>query len=90
MEFKDNKDSLTVEIQAVDKKIIQAKDGRKTIDYVVSRLEKNYNVNPYFLQGFYRENLFVDSVFVKISEGVLKVENTHFQIEEIWVKWRNC
>lgn len=78
LEFKDKKDSLTFEIQAVNKKIIQAKDGRKTIDYVVSRLEKNYNVNPYFLQGFYRETLFVDSVFVKISEGVLKVEKYPF------------
>ena len=78
LEFKDKKDSLTFEIQAVNQKIIQAKDGRKTIDYVVSRLEKNYNVNPYFLQGFYRETLFVDSVFVKISEGVLKVEKYPF------------
>ncbi|MEY4538664.1 MAG: hypothetical protein RLZZ306_421, partial [Bacteroidota bacterium] len=78
LEFKDKKDSLTFEIQPVEKKIIEAKDGRKTIDYVVSRLEKNYNTNPYFLQGFYRESLQVDSAFVKISEGVLKVEKYPF------------
>ena len=78
LEFKDKKDSLTFEIQAVDKKVVEAKDGRKTIDYVVSRLEKNYNVNPYFLQGFYRETLHVDSAFVKISEGILKVEKYPF------------
>lgn len=78
LEFKDKKDSLIFEIQAVEKKSIEARDGRKTIDYVVSRLEKNYNVNPYFLQGFYRESLFIDSVFVKISEGVLKVEKYPF------------
>ena len=78
LEFKDKKDSLTFEIQAVDKKVVEAKDGRKTIDYVVSRLEKNYNVSPYFLQGFYRETLHVDSAFVKISEGILKVEKYPF------------
>jgi hypothetical protein len=78
LEFKVRKDSLTFEIQAVEKKSIEARDGRKTIDYVVSRLEKNYNVNPYLLQGFYRESLFIDSVFVKISEGVLKVEKYPF------------
>ena len=59
-EFKDKKDSLTFELTAVESKIIEARDGRKTMDYVVSRLEKNYNVNPYFLQGFYRESLFLD------------------------------
>jgi hypothetical protein len=78
LEFKDKKDSLTFEIQTVEQKSIEARDGRKTIDYVVSRFEKNYNVNPYFLQGFYRETLQVDSTFVKISEGVLKVEKYPF------------
>ena len=78
LEFKDKKDSLIFEIQSVEKKNIEVKDGRKTIDYVVSRLEKNYNVNPYFLQGFYRETLQVDSIFVKISEGILKVEKYPF------------
>jgi hypothetical protein len=78
LEFKDKKDSLTFEIQIVEQKSIEARDGRKTIDYVVSRFEKNYNVNPYFLQGFYRETLQVDSTFVKISEGVLKVEKYPF------------
>ena len=77
-EFKDKKDSLTFELTAVESKIIEARDGRKTMDYVVSRLEKNYNVNPYFLQGFYRESLFLDSAFVKISEGILKVEKYPF------------
>lgn len=78
IEFKDKKDSLTIEIQAVEKKAIEPRDGRKIIDYVVSRLEKNYNVNPYFLQGFYRETLHIDSSFVKISEGVLKIEKYPF------------
>jgi hypothetical protein len=78
LEFKDKKDSLTFEIQEVEKKTIESRDARKTIDYVVSRLEKNYNVNPYFLQGFYRETLHVDSTFVKISEGILKVEKYPF------------
>jgi hypothetical protein len=77
-EFKDKKDSLSFELTAVENKIIEARDGRKTIDYVVSRLEKNYNTNPYFLQGFYRESLFLDSAFVKISEGILKVEKYPF------------
>lgn len=78
LEFKDKKDSLTFEIQGVEQKTIKSRDGRKTIDYVVSRLDKNYNVNPYFLQGFYRESLHVDSIFVKISEGILKVEKYPF------------
>ena len=78
IEFKDKKDSLTFEIQGIEPKFIESRDGRKTIDYVVSRLEKNYNVNPYFLQGFYRESLFIDSAFVKISEGILKVEKYPF------------
>ena len=78
IEFKDKKDSLTFEIQGIEPKLIESRDGRKTIDYVVSRLEKNYNVNPYFLQGFYRESLFIDSAFVKISEGILKVEKYPF------------
>lgn len=77
-EFKDKKDSLTFEIEPVEPNSIEARDGKKTIDYVVSRLEKNYNVNPYFLQGFYRETLHIDSAFVKISEGVLKVEKYPF------------
>ncbi len=78
LEFKEKKDSLNFEIQAVEMKVIEPKDGRKTIDYVVSRLEKNYNVNPYFLQGFYQETLSVDSVYVKVSEGILKVEKYPF------------
>lgn len=78
LEFKEKKDSLTFEIQAVESKKIEPRDGRKTIDYVVSRFEKNYNPNPYFLQGFYRESLFIDSAFVKISEGILKVEKYPF------------
>ncbi len=78
LEFKVKKDSLTFEIQSVEKKTIDSRDGRKTIDYIVSRLEKNHNANPYFLQGFYRESLFVDSGFVKISEGILKVEKYPF------------
>ncbi len=49
IEFKDKKDSLTLEIQAVENKIIEARDELKTIDYIVARLEKNYNVNPYNL-----------------------------------------
>ena len=43
LEFKDKKDSLTFEIQGVEQKTIESRDGRKTIDYVVSRLDKNYN-----------------------------------------------
>jgi hypothetical protein len=78
LEFKDKKDSLIFEIQEVEKKTIESRDARKTIDYVVSRLEKNYNVNPYFFQGFYRETLHVDSTFVKVSEGILKVEKYPF------------
>jgi hypothetical protein len=78
LEFKEKKDSLTFEIQTTEPKSIEARDGRKTIDYIVSRLEKNHNINPYFLQGFYREALQVDSAFVKISEGVLKVEKYPF------------
>jgi hypothetical protein len=77
-EFIHKKDSLTFEIQIVEQKSIEARDGRKTIDYVVSRLEKNYNINPYFLQGFYRETLHLDSAFVKISEAILKVEKYPF------------
>ncbi|MDZ7898272.1 MAG: hypothetical protein U5N85_09655 [Arcicella sp.] len=78
IEFKDKKDSLTFEIQPVENKTIEAKDGRKTIDYTLSRLERNYNVNPYNLTGFYRESLKIDSGFVKLSEGVLKVEKYPF------------
>ena len=55
--FKDKKDSLTFEIQAIDDKTIEARDGRQTIDCIISRLEKNYNANPYNLTGFYRESL---------------------------------
>ena len=76
--FKDKKDSLTFEIQAVDNKTIEARDGRQTIDYIISRLEKNYNANPYNLTGFYRELLKIDSGFVKIAEGILKVEKYPF------------
>jgi hypothetical protein len=76
--FKEKKDSLIFEIQAVENKKIEPRDGRKIIDYAVSRFEKNYNNNPYFLQGFYRESLFLDSAFVKISEGILKVEKYPF------------
>jgi len=78
LELKDTKDSLIFKIQEADIKRIESKDGRKTIDYIISRLEKNYNVNPYFLQGFYRESLFLDSAYVKISEGILKVEKYPF------------
>ena len=78
LEFKDKKDSLIFEIQTVEDKIIEARDGRKTIDYAVARFEKNYNVNPYTMNGFYRESLKLDSSFVKVSEGVLKVEKYPF------------
>ncbi len=78
LEFKDKKDSLMFEVQGIEPKLIELRDGRKTIDYIVSRLDKNYNINPYFLQGFYRESLFIDSAFVKISEGILKVEKYPF------------
>ena len=78
LEFMDTKDSLIFKIQATQKKTIEPRDGRKTIEYVVSRLEKNYNINPYYLQGFYRETLFLDSAYVKISEGILKVEKYPF------------
>jgi hypothetical protein len=78
LEFKDKKDSLIFEIQAVENKTIEARDGRKTIDYVLARLEKNYNVNPYNLTGFYRESLKIDSGFVKLVEGVLRVEKYPF------------
>jgi hypothetical protein len=76
--YKEQKDSLVFEIQAVENKLIEARDGRKTIDYVVARLEKNYNVNPYFMNGFYRESLFFDSTYVKLVEGMLKVEKYPF------------
>ena len=72
IEFKDKKDSLIFEIQVAENKLIETRDGRKTIDYVISRLEKNYNVNPYNLTGFYRESLKIDSGFVRTAEGVLK------------------
>lgn len=78
IEFKELKDSLTFEIQAVEHRIIEARDGQKTIDYVLSRLEKNYHVNPYNMTGFYRETLKINSGFVKIAEGVLKVEKYPF------------
>ena len=78
VEFKDKKDSLIFEIQVAENKLIETRDGRKTIDYVISRLEKNYNVNPYNLTGFYRESLKIDSGFVKIAEGVLKIEKYPF------------
>lgn len=54
--FKDRKDSLTFEIKAVENKTIETRDERKTIDYIISRLDKNYNVSPYNLTGFYRES----------------------------------
>lgn len=78
LDFKDKKDSILIEIQAIENKTIESKDGLKTIDYVISRFEKNYNTNPYFLQGFYRESLLVDSLYVKLSEGILKVEKYPF------------
>ncbi|MES2519611.1 MAG: hypothetical protein V4585_15960 [Bacteroidota bacterium] len=78
LEFKEKRDSLIFEIQPVDKKTIESRDGSKTIDYIVSRLEKNYHANPYFMHGFYRETLLWDSVVVKLSEGVLKVEKYPF------------
>lgn len=77
-EFKDKKDSLSFELQPATKKTVEAIDGRKTIDYVINRLEKNYNVNPYFMYGFYQESLFWDSTYVKISEGVLRTEKYPF------------
>jgi hypothetical protein len=76
--YKEQKDSLIFEIQPLENKIIEARDGRKTIDYVVARLDKNYNTNPYYLNGFYRESLFFDSTYVKIIEGTLKVEKYPF------------
>jgi hypothetical protein len=78
VEFKDKKDSLVFEIQAVDNKTIESREARKTIDYIIARLEKNYNVNSYNLTGFYRESLKIDSNFVKLSEGILKVEKYPF------------
>ena len=78
VEFKEKKESLIFEIQAVENEKIESRDGRKIMDDVVSKFEKNYNPNPYFLQGFYRESLFLDSAFVKISEGILKVEKYPF------------
>lgn len=78
VEFKEKKDSITFEIKAVENKTIEVRDGRKTIDYMISRLEKNYNVNPYNLTGFYRESLKIDSGFVKMAEGVLRVEKYPF------------
>ncbi|PWK29400.1 hypothetical protein LV89_00240 [Arcicella aurantiaca] len=77
-EYKDKKDSLIIELQAVSKKSFETADGRKTIDYAIARLEKNYNNNPYFMYGFYQENLFWDSTHVKIAEGVLKTEKYPF------------
>lgn len=78
LEFKDKKDSLHFEIQALENKTIEIRDGRKTVDYIVSRFEKNYNANPYNLTGFYQESLKFDSSFVKVSEGILKVEKYPF------------
>jgi hypothetical protein len=76
--YKEKKDSLVFEIQAVENKNIEARDGRKTIEYIIARLDKNYNANPYYLNGFYRESLFLDSTYVKIVEGMLKVEKYPF------------
>jgi hypothetical protein len=76
--FNDKKDSLVFEIQPIENKIMEARDGRKTIDYIVKRLDKNYNVNPYYINGFYRESLFLDSSLVQINEGALKVEKYPF------------
>jgi hypothetical protein len=78
IDFKDKKDSLQFEIQSVEEKTIEARDARKTIDFMVARLEKNYNINPYGLTGFYRETLQLDSTIVKLSEAVLKVEKYPF------------
>ncbi len=76
--YKEQKDSLIFEIQPVENKTIEARDGRKTLDYIVARLEQNYNVNPYQMNGFYRESLLIDSSYVKIVEGMLKVEKYPF------------
>lgn len=78
LEFKDKKDSLIFEFEPVDKKSIEPRDGKKTIDYVIARIEKNYNTNPYFMYGFYQEYLSWDSTYVKIAEGVLKTEKYPF------------
>ncbi len=76
--YKEKKDSLVFEIEPVENKNIEARDGRKIIDYIIARLDKNYNTNPYYLNGFYRESLFLDSTYVKIVEGMLKVEKYPF------------
>lgn len=78
LEFKDKKDSLIFEFESVDKKSIEPRDGKKTIEYVIARIEKNYNTNPYFMYGFYQEYLSWDSTYVKIAEGVLKTEKYPF------------
>ncbi|MCU0468363.1 MAG: carboxypeptidase-like regulatory domain-containing protein [Arcicella sp.] len=78
IEYKVKRDSLVFEIQPVPQKTIEANDGRKVLDYAISRLEKNYNGNPYFMNGFYREVLTWDSSVVKLSEAVVKVEKYPF------------
>ena len=78
LEYKEKKDSLIFEVRPVEFKTVEARDARKTMDYVLARLEKNYNPNPYSMTGFYRESLYLDSVFVKVVEGVLRVEKYPF------------
>jgi hypothetical protein len=72
------KDSLIIELTAVENKVIEERDARKSIDFAISRMEKNYAVNPYMITGFYREFLTQNEEYIKISEGVIKVEKTPY------------
>lgn len=77
-EFIDLKDSLTIELEPVFTKNIEGRNADKTLDYIISRIESNYNNEPYQLNGFYRESILIDSNYVKINEASLKIEKYPF------------
>lgn len=68
------KDSLIIELSPVGNRSVEERDARKVVDFALSRMEKNYAINPYAITGFYREFLTQNEEYIKISEGVIKVE----------------
>ena len=57
--------------------------SKKMVADAVFRVKANYQMQPFMLTGFYQETLWRDSLFVKISEALLKAEKNPTPPEKI-------
>jgi CarboxypepD_reg-like domain len=70
-------DTIWLDTQApviLDTAYINHIDARNMVASALFRVKANANLEPYMMNGFYQETLWQDSLFIRIYEGLLKVE----------------